>query len=88
MEDFVGCLETTINTKVKDNAVKQEIEKNDELIRSSLRAVVSLSMIRDAESNQRFSNFFRLLKTSEFGPKLESIISEADSKDIDSMDTS
>merc|ERR1711916_99289 len=50
------ALQTTITQVVKSTAVKQEIEKNDELVRSALRAVVTLARLPDAkESNPRFA---------------------------------
>ena len=55
IEDFVAPLEVTINTKMKDTAVKQEIEKNEELVRSSLRGVVALSRLPESGSNPFFS---------------------------------
>jgi flagellar basal body-associated protein FliL len=45
---MIGPLKTTIDFKVKGNAVKQEVEKNQELVRSALRAVAALSKLADA----------------------------------------
>lgn len=82
-------METTINTKVKDTAVKQEIEKNEELVRSSIRAVVALSRLPEADANPRFAAFFKNLKGSEHKGKLENILAElGNDSGIDSMDTS
>ena len=41
-------LRATCTTKVKANSVKQEFEKQDELKRSAMRAVVALLHIPDA----------------------------------------
>lgn len=47
IDDMIGPLKATIDFKVKGNAVKQEVEKNQELVRSALRAVASLSKLAD-----------------------------------------
>ena len=44
-------LRTTCSAKVKQNSVKQEFEKQDELKRSALRVVVALLAIPDAGEN-------------------------------------
>lgn len=48
LDRIVEPLRTTCTTKVKTNSVKQEFEKQDELKRSALRAVVALLHIPDA----------------------------------------
>lgn len=45
---LVEPLRQTLQTKVKANSVKQEFEKQDELKRSALRAVVALLSIQDS----------------------------------------
>ena len=39
-------LQKTINFKPKQDAVKQEVDRNEDMIRSALRAIVSLNRIR------------------------------------------
>lgn len=39
-------LEKTINHKPKQDAVKQEVDRNEDMIRSALRAISSLNRIR------------------------------------------
>ena len=48
LDKLVEPLKVTVTTKVKANAVKQEFEKNDELKRSALRAVVNLTAVPGA----------------------------------------
>ena len=45
-------LRATLTTKVKANSVKQEYEKQDELKRSAMRAVLALLSISDAGKSQ------------------------------------
>jgi len=74
-------------TKMKDSAVKQELEKNDELVRSTLRAVATLSHLPEVESNSKFEGFIKTIKGSEHASKYETILLET--KDAsDAMDTS
>lgn len=47
IDEMVTPLKATIDFKVKGNAVKQEVEKNQELVRSALRAVAALSKLAD-----------------------------------------
>lgn len=37
LDAMVGCFRTTLSIKLKDNAVKQELEKQEEAVRSTLR---------------------------------------------------
>ena len=39
-------LQKTINFKPKQDAVKQEVDRNEDMIRSALRAIASLNHIR------------------------------------------
>lgn len=39
-------LQKTINFKPKQDAVKQEVDRNEDMIRSALRAIASLNRIR------------------------------------------
>ena len=48
IDRIIEPLRTTVQAKVKANSVKQEYQKQDELIRSALRAVVALQQIPDA----------------------------------------
>ena len=48
LDRIVEPLRVTCTTKVKANSVKQEFEKQDELKRSAMRAVVALLLIPDA----------------------------------------
>lgn len=58
-------------------------------MRSSIRTVVALSRLPEAEANPKFSAFLKTLK-AEHGQKLESAQFEFDSREggIDAMDTS
>jgi len=44
----VEPIEKTISHKPKGDAVKQEVDRNEDMIRSALRAISSLSRIRSS----------------------------------------
>lgn len=46
MDALVEPLEKTIQHKTKPDAVKQEVDRNEDMIRSALRAIDSLNRIR------------------------------------------
>lgn len=46
LDSLVDPLQKTINFKPKQDAVKQEVDRNEDMIRSALRAVASLNRIR------------------------------------------
>lgn len=46
LDSLVDPLQKTINFKPKQDAVKQEVDRNEDMIRSALRAIASLNRIR------------------------------------------
>lgn len=57
MDQLVEPLQKTVTTKLKDSAVAQDIERNEELIKGALRAVASLSRVANIDSSVRFTDF-------------------------------
>ncbi len=89
---MIEPLKTTCLQKVKSNAVKQEYEKNDELKRSALRALVALLNITDAEKNALMRDFIANIRaTPELAGMFELIQRDAkdalNSNEVISMDT-
>lgn len=74
---IVEPLRSTITTKVKENAVQHERDRNEELIRSALRAVVAISRIPNVEENQKFADFMRTtIHQAGIKEKFESVAKE------------
>jgi cullin-associated NEDD8-dissociated protein 1 len=48
-------MKKTLTAKLKSDAVKQEIDRNEDLIRSCLRAVVALSALEGAMDDAAFA---------------------------------
>lgn len=46
LDSLVDPLHKTINFRPKQDAVKQEVDRNEDMIRSALRAIASLNRIR------------------------------------------
>jgi len=87
LDQLVEPLRATIGTKAKEGAVKQEVERNDELIRSSLRAIVAITRIPNVESNIKFEEFLRqTIKTGEIGEKFTAIKAESEQHEVGSSD--
>jgi cullin-associated NEDD8-dissociated protein 1 len=89
---LIEPLKNTCLQKVKSNAVKQEYEKNDELKRSALRALVALLNITDAEKNGLMRDFIANIRAApELAVMFELIQRDAkdalNSNEIISMDT-
>eukprot|EP01134_Creolimax_fragrantissima_P003789 CFRG3789T1 len=89
MDNIVAPLLKTVQTKVKAEAVKQEIEKNDELIRSALRAIYALSKIHDAETSSSLEALIAFA-TTRHKDKYSSIVREQETRHTthDPMDIS
>jgi len=56
LDELVDPLKKTITTKLRDNAVKQQVDKNEEMIRTALVAVAAISALPDADKNVKFSD--------------------------------
>lgn len=75
--------------QVKANSVKQEFEKQDELKRSAMRAVVALLTIPEAEKSPLMSEFQSQISSNpELAAIFESIQRDSSSANMESMDTS
>jgi len=59
LDSLVESLRQTVTSKVKDTAVKQQVERNDEMIRSALRAIVAINRIPNVDTNQKIPRFLK-----------------------------
>ncbi|KAF9435404.1 Cullin-associated NEDD8-dissociated protein 1 [Entomortierella beljakovae] len=96
LDDMVEPIQATLNFKMKATAVKQEIEKNQELVRSALRAIAFLSKLADPSLTPKFEQFVQEVRVGPNAYDLNQYISESESRDdlyssnfrSDSMDLS
>ncbi|KAJ3158045.1 Cullin-associated NEDD8-dissociated protein 1 [Geranomyces variabilis] len=59
LDETVEPLRTTLLAKSKSNAVKQEVEKTNELVRSTARTVIILEGVSEVGVSPRFGDFVR-----------------------------
>ncbi|XP_021751471.1 cullin-associated NEDD8-dissociated protein 1-like [Chenopodium quinoa] len=64
LDSLVDPLQKTINFKPKQDAVKQEIDRNEDMIRSALRAIASLNYISGGDCSIRFKNLMNEISKS------------------------
>jgi len=84
LPSLLPSLKLTVEKKLKENAVKQDKDRNDEVIFSGLRAIVSLSKMPGIENCSEFSDFMKNTVLSEdVAPKYHSVLdAEKGSEDI------
>ncbi|XP_012944580.1 cullin-associated NEDD8-dissociated protein 1 [Aplysia californica] len=92
LDRLVEPIRATCTTKVKAHSVKQEYEKQEELKRSALRAVVALLNISDADKSPQMTEFMGHIKaTPELASMYDQIQKDASAtsgSEIVAMDTS
>eukprot|EP00850_Spirogloea_muscicola_P001276 SM000004S15146 [mRNA] locus=s4:1584727:1593967:+ [translate_table: standard] len=80
VDALVEPLEKTVTEKTKPDAVKQEVDRNEDMIRSALRAIDSLSRIPNVELSGRFKAFMHsVVKVGVLAAKFEVVRHEGDS---------
>ncbi|XP_072955523.1 cullin-associated NEDD8-dissociated protein 1 isoform X1 [Typha angustifolia] len=73
LDSLVNPLEKTISHKPKTDAVKQEVDRNEDMIRSALRAIASLSRISGGDCSLQFKALMN--KIASTAPLAEKYIS-------------
>ncbi|KAM6586335.1 hypothetical protein CsatA_008940 [Cannabis sativa] len=77
LDSLVDPLQKTINFKPKQDAVKQEVDRNEDMIRSALRAIASLNRISGGDCSLRFKNLTNeITKSPTLSEKYNSIRNE------------
>ncbi|KAG2500009.1 hypothetical protein HYH03_002291 [Edaphochlamys debaryana] len=88
-ERLVPPLERTLTTRLKSDAVKQEIDRHEDMLRSCLRCVDALAHVPGADNNGAFQGFLRkvVLGTPGLKDKYAAIQRERAEAEGDAMDT-
>ncbi|KAL9174874.1 hypothetical protein ABFS82_02G079200 [Erythranthe guttata] len=77
LDSLVDPLQKTINFRPKQDAVKQEIDRNEDMIRSALRAIASLNRISGGDCSHKFKNLMsEIAKSHTLSEKYSSIRNE------------
>eukprot|EP00008_Paramoeba_atlantica_P012357 CAMPEP_0201479450 /NCGR_PEP_ID=MMETSP0151_2-20130828/4148_1 /ASSEMBLY_ACC=CAM_ASM_000257 /TAXON_ID=200890 /ORGANISM="Paramoeba atlantica, Strain 621/1 / CCAP 1560/9" /LENGTH=837 /DNA_ID=CAMNT_0047860947 /DNA_START=149 /DNA_END=2662 /DNA_ORIENTATION=- len=66
-------LRMTITKTLKETAVKQDIDRNEEQIRSALRAVYAISIIPHVEKHLRFRDFLAMIRSGPLRDRYECV---------------
>ncbi|KAL9241863.1 hypothetical protein vseg_015923 [Gypsophila vaccaria] len=64
LDSLVDPLQKTINFKPKQDAVKQEVDRNEDMIRSALRAIAALNHISGGDCSIKFKNLMNEITKS------------------------
>lgn len=59
LEQLVDPLKACVTAVAKEQAVAQQVERNNELIRSALRAIYAINHIPDVETQPKFAEFMK-----------------------------
>ncbi|XP_042493227.1 cullin-associated NEDD8-dissociated protein 1-like [Macadamia integrifolia] len=74
LDSLVDPLQKTINHKPKLDAVKQEVDRNEDMIRSALRAIASLNRISGGDCSLKFGSLVNeIMKAPLLSDKYNSI---------------
>ncbi|XP_047046151.1 cullin-associated NEDD8-dissociated protein 1-like [Lolium rigidum] len=77
LDSLVEPIEKTISHKPKGDAVKQEIDRNEDMIRSALRAIAALSRISGSDYSMKLKNLMnKITATPSLAEKYNSVRSE------------
>ncbi|KAL1534946.1 Cullin-associated NEDD8-dissociated protein 1 [Salvia divinorum] len=77
LDSLVDPLHKTINFRPKQDAVKQEVDRNEDMIRSALRVITSLNRISGGDCSHKFKNLMNEIgKSKTLSEKYSSIRNE------------
>ncbi|KAI3856868.1 hypothetical protein MKX03_036174 [Papaver bracteatum] len=77
LDSLVDPLQKTINYKPKLDAVKQEVDRNEDMIRSALRAISSLSRISGGDCSLKYKSLLsEIMKSTGLSDKYNTIHNE------------
>ncbi|CAA2963726.1 cullin-associated NEDD8-dissociated 1 [Olea europaea subsp. europaea] len=77
LDSLVDPLQKTINFRTKQDAVKQEVDRNEDMIRSALRTIASLNRISGGDCSHKFKNLMvEISKSQSMWEKYSSIRNE------------
>ncbi|KAF6143925.1 hypothetical protein GIB67_001719 [Kingdonia uniflora] len=77
LDSLADPLQKTINHKPKLDSVKQEVDRNEDMIRSALRAIASLNRIGGGDCSFKFKSLLsEITRSPTLGEKFSSICNE------------
>ncbi|KAJ3680666.1 hypothetical protein LUZ60_016944 [Juncus effusus] len=77
LDSLVEPIEKTINHRPKTDAVKQEVDRNEDMIRSALRAIASISRVSGSDCSMKFKMLMNhITSTPSLSEKFNAVRSE------------
>eukprot|EP01121_Diplochlamys_sp_Union-15-3_P014419 TRINITY_DN458_c0_g2_i1.p1 TRINITY_DN458_c0_g2~~TRINITY_DN458_c0_g2_i1.p1 ORF type:complete len:262 (+),score=47.75 TRINITY_DN458_c0_g2_i1:30-788(+) len=77
LDKLIEPLRKILNEKLKEGTVKQQVERNEELKRSALRAIASVNRIPNVSGNQKWADFMKnTVKQADLADKYATIAKE------------
>ncbi|CAO3635273.1 unnamed protein product [Cunninghamella blakesleeana] len=77
LDDLVAPLKQTLDFKIRSNAVKQELEKNQELVRATLRCIVGLEYLSESSISPKFEQFVEDIQNGPLSDEYKNTLVEA-----------
>ncbi len=71
------ALEKTLSARIKENAVRQEVERHEESIRGAIRTVCALEKVNEIGTSKDFSQFVRNVVKRKFLETYEAVVKES-----------
>ncbi|XP_076924300.1 cullin-associated NEDD8-dissociated protein 1-like [Bidens hawaiensis] len=66
LDSLLEPLQKTVNFKPKQDAVKQEVDRNEDMIRSALRAIASLNRVSGGDCSHKLKNLMAEIAKSQY----------------------
>lgn len=74
MDSIVVALEATLNERLKENAVRQEVERYEDSVRGALRAVRAMGKVPDVAANHAFQTLLNaVIRTPRLNERYEAV---------------
>lgn len=86
MDDLVAPLKQTLDFKIRSNAVKQELEKNQELVRATLRCIVGLEYLSNPSISPKFEQFVEDVQNGPLSDEYKNTLIEAGKRELRTSD--
>lgn len=77
IDSIIKALEKTLSERVKENAVRQEIERYEESIRGALRTIRMIEMVPEVHSSASFQKFMSSTVQRKFAQQYRAVSEEA-----------
>lgn len=78
VDEAVDLFRATLFKELKQSAVKQEVEKNQELVRSGLKSLVHLHKLADPAQTPKLDAFLKEIQTSSLNQEYKSLLLETE----------